>query len=117
MSEAPLYYPLNTDVRTQITREQFEARQRAAAEHWQRTYRNVGKPVIIVGWDSSSVAHGVVETFFAIRRWLAENRVDAVLRRAGGWGLYSADPQVDIMLPGAPRISYQQITAERVPDL
>ncbi len=111
------YYPLNTDVRPQISREQFEARQRRAAEHWQRTYRNAGKPVILVGWDSSSVAHQAVETFFAIQDWLRANSVDAILRRTAGWGSYYNDTQVDILLPGAPRISYARITPERVPEL
>src|SRR5699024_745785 len=111
------YYPLNTDVRAEITRQQFEERQARAQQHWNRTYRDAGKPVILVGWDSSSVAHGAVETFFAIRQWLADNHVDAVLRRAGGWGSYYADPQVDIMMPGAPRISYRQITTDKVPEL
>src|SRR4051794_39429124 len=111
------YYPLNTDVRTQLTRAQFEDRQQRAAQHWDRTYRQAGKPVIVVGWDSSSVAHGAADTFFAIRQWLTDNRVDAILRRAGGWGSYFVDPQVDIMLPGAPRISYREITPDKVPEL
>src|SRR5262245_5686362 len=94
------YYPLDTSVRTQITVEQFAQRQQAAQESWRRTYLDAGKPVILVGWGSCSVIHGAVETFRAIRAWLAENRMDAVLRRTGCFGSDYVEPQVDIMLPG-----------------
>ena len=109
------YYPLDTNVRTQITRTQFEQRRQAAHEHWRRTYLDAGKPVILVGWGSCSVAHGAVETFFAIRDWLAANHVDAVLRRTGCFGPDYAEPLVDIIMPNGPRIAYQQMTADRVP--
>ena len=112
------YYPMDAAVHTQITAAQFAERQQAARAHWQQTYLDAGKPVILVGWGSCSVFHGAVETFRAIRDWLATNRVDAVLRRTGCFGSDFAEPQVDIVLPnGGPRISYRQITADRVPAL
>ena len=74
-------------------------------------------PVIIVPWGSSSVAHGAANTFEAIREWVGENNVRAIIRRAGPMGTDYLEPQVDIILPGQPRISYAHITADIVPDL
>ncbi|MGI8588700.1 MAG: NADH-ubiquinone oxidoreductase-F iron-sulfur binding region domain-containing protein [Chloroflexia bacterium] len=111
------YYPLDTSVRGHITPEQFAERRQKAGEHWRQTYLDAGKPVILVGWGSCSVAHGAVETFRAIREWLAANHVDAVLRRTGCIGSDYVEPLVDIMMPNGPRVSYGPITADRVPEL
>jgi NADH:ubiquinone oxidoreductase subunit F (NADH-binding) len=111
------YYPLDTNVRSQITPDQLAQRRQAAQEHWRRTYLDAGKPVILVGWGSCGVAHGAVQTFFAIRDWLAANHVDAVLRRTGCIGSDYAEPLVDIIMPGGPRIAYHNMTADRVGDL
>src|SRR6476469_3620966 len=117
MSEVAHYYPMDVTNRTQITREQFEARQQAARARWQATMTQADVPVIVVPWGSASTAHGVVATFEAIRDWLEENNVKAIVRRAGPMGTDYLEPQVDIILPGNPRISYAHITADKVADL
>ena len=117
MSEVAHYYPINVTRRTQITREGFEARQQAARRRWQATMTAADVPVIIVPWGSSSVAHGSPQTFEAIREWLSDNNVRAIVRRAGPMGTHYLEPQVDIILPGSPRISYAHITADKAPDL
>ncbi len=117
MSEAAHYYPLDVTQRTQITREQFQVRQEAARKRWQATMTAAEAPVIIVPWGSSSVAHGAVTTFEAIREWLGTNGVKAIVRRAGPMGTDYLEPQVDIILPGKPRISYAHVTADKVHDL
>ena len=70
MSEVAHYYPMDVTKRTQITREQFEARQVAARKRWQTTMSQSQVPVIIVPWGSSSVAHGATATFETIRKWV-----------------------------------------------
>src|SRR5438105_3260215 len=117
MSEVAHYYPMDVTRRTQITREQFEARQEAARKRWEATMTKAEVPVIIVPWGSSSVAHGAVTTFEAVRQWLADNHMQAIVRRAGPMGTDWLEPQVDIILPGKPRVSYAHITADKVPDL
>src|SRR3712207_6228907 len=117
MSEVAHYYPIDVRQRVQITRDQFEARQQAARRRWQATMSQAEVPVIIVPWGSSSVAHGVVATFEAIREWLSANEVKAIVRRAGPMGTHYLEPQVDIIMPGNPRISYAHITADKVADL
>jgi NADH:ubiquinone oxidoreductase subunit F (NADH-binding) len=108
---------MDVTARTQITREQFEARQVAARKRWQATMSQAQVPVIIVPWGSSSVAHGCIATFETIRRWVETNNVKAIVRRAGPMGTHYLEPQVDIIMPGQPRISYAHITADKVPDL
>src|SRR3954453_7746308 len=117
MSEVAHYYPMDVTRRTSITREQFEARQHAARKRWQTTMTQAQVPVIIVPWGSSSVAHGAASTFEAIRLWVQTHHVDAIVRRAGPMGTYYLEPQVDIILPGSPRVSYGHVTADKVPDL
>jgi NADH:ubiquinone oxidoreductase subunit F (NADH-binding) len=117
MSEVAHYYPINVTQRTQVSREQFEARQQAARRRWQATMTQARVPVIVVPWGSSSVAHGVVTTFEAIRIWLQDNNVRAILRRSGPMGTDYLEPQVDIIMPNQPRISYAHVTADKVPDL
>src|SRR5437588_5015407 len=117
MAEVAHYYPLDVTQRQNITREQFEARQQAARRRWQATMTQAQVPVIIVPWGSSSVAHGSVTTFEAIRQWVSDNNVQAIVRRAGPMGTDYLEPQVDIIMPGQPRVSYAHITADKVPDL
>jgi NADH:ubiquinone oxidoreductase subunit F (NADH-binding) len=117
MAEVAHYYPLDVTRRTQITREQFEARQAAARKRWQATMTHADVPVVIVPWGSSSVAHGADTTFEAIREWLEANGVRAIVRRAGPMGTDYLEPQVDIVMPGQPRVSYAHITADKVDDL
>src|SRR5438067_13463895 len=117
MAEVAHYYPMDVTQRTQITREQFEARQAAARKRWQATMTQAQVPVIVVPWGSSSVAHGVISTFETIRKWLSTNNIQAIVRRAGPMGTHYLEPQVDIIMPGQPRVSYAHITAEKVPEL
>src|SRR5947199_9228471 len=99
MSEVAHYYPMDVANRTQITREQFETRQAAARKRWQATMTQAQVPVIIVPWGSSSVAHGVIPTFESIREWLADYRMEHIMRRAGPMGRDYLDPPVEILLP------------------
>src|SRR6266540_2955283 len=115
MSEVAHYYPMDAGRRTQITREQFEHRQQSARKRWQATMTAAEVPVIIVPWGSSSVAHGAPQTFEAIREWVSDNHIRAIVRRAGPMGTHYLEPQVDIILPGSPRVSYARITADKVP--
>lgn len=117
MSEVAHYYPIDVRQRSTITREEFEARQAAARKRWQVTMSQAEVPVIIVPWGSSSVAHGTVATFEAIRQWLSQNGVKAIVRRAGPMGTHYLEPQVDIILPGSPRVSYAHVTADKVANL
>ncbi len=56
MSEVAHYYPIDVKQRTQVTREQFEARQQAARARWRATMTQADVPVIIVSVGFSSVS-------------------------------------------------------------
>ncbi|MEO5952109.1 MAG: hypothetical protein ABIQ44_06505, partial [Chloroflexia bacterium] len=117
MSEVAHYYPLDVTKRSKITKAQFEARQVASQARWQATMSAAKVPVIVVPWGSSSVAHGADSTFKTIRKWLSAVNVQAIVRRAGPMGTDYLEPQVDIILPGQPRVSYGHVTADKVPEL
>ena len=84
MSEVAHYYPMDVRQRKEITREEFAARQQAARRRWQATMTQAQVPVIIVPWGSSSVAHGCVQTFDALREWLTEHGIEHGFVNLGG---------------------------------
>ena len=103
--------------RTQITHEQFEARQQAARERWQATMsgRRPARDPRSAG--GRLVAHGAVRPSRRSATGLPRNNVKASCGGAGCIGTRLSEPQVDIIMPGQPRISYSHITADKVPEL
>ena len=57
------------------------------------------------------------KTLTAVRTYLARHDVDAEVVEVGCIGLCSAEPLVDVQLPGMTRIAFQGITADKVDDL
>ena len=92
-----------------------EIRNQAVAEWeaWQRS----NKPRILVGTATcgrAAGAHGVLET---IHEELKKQGIEASVMEVGCIGLCYAEPMVDIIKPGKPRISYGNITPEIIPQL
>jgi NADH:ubiquinone oxidoreductase subunit F (NADH-binding) len=87
-----------------------------AREAW-RTVAEPSQPIIWVSTDSGALASGASETLAAIRRFVAERGVAATVRETSAFGTTWLEPVVDIRKPGAPRVTYAHITADRVPDL
>ncbi|MEA3505028.1 MAG: NADH-ubiquinone oxidoreductase-F iron-sulfur binding region domain-containing protein [Bacteroidota bacterium] len=77
----------------------------------------VEKPVIFVGGGTCGRAAGATDTIAAIKQYLDENNFDAELVETGCIGLCSAEPIMDIQLPGRNRISYKNITKEKVTNI
>ncbi|MDO8531661.1 MAG: NADH-ubiquinone oxidoreductase-F iron-sulfur binding region domain-containing protein [Dehalococcoidia bacterium] len=76
-----------------------------------------GRPVITVGMGICGVSAGAREVYAALQDELKKQGVDAVLHPVGCVGFCYAETLVDIARPGQPRISYKNITPERVPEL
>jgi len=74
----------------------------------------VGKPVIYIGSASCGVVSGARKTRKAVQQYLEEYSVDAEIVEVGCVGLCSAEPIVDIQMPGKPRISFTNIHPEKV---
>lgn len=69
------------------------------------------KPRIYVGAGTCGLGAGAGKTIAAIEGWISKNNVDAEVIRVGCIGLCSAEPIVDIQLPGKNRISYKNVTS------
>ena len=73
------------------------------------------KPLIYVGTTTCAKAAGAVKTFDAVSEYIEEHQLDADLIKGGCVGNCRAEPLVDIQMPGKARISFQNVTHEKVP--
>lgn len=72
------------------------------------------RPVIFVGMGTCGIAAGAVETMKAAADYVKANNINADLVEIGCVGLCSAEPIVDVHIPGKDRVSFQKVTAENV---
>lgn len=70
---------------------------------------------IFVGTATCGRAAGGERTVRALKAELAKRGISGTVRDVGCNGLCFAEPIVDVILPGKPRISYGKITADKVP--
>ena len=74
----------------------------------------VEKPVVFIGTGTCGLGAGAGFSLTAINKYLAENSIDADIVEIGCVGLCAVEPMVDIQVPGKTRVSYQNITADKV---
>jgi len=74
----------------------------------------VEEACIFVGAGTCGLGAGADKTMDAINIWLKKNDRDYKVVPVGCIGLCSAEPIVDIQLPGKNRISFQNITSEKI---
>jgi NADH:ubiquinone oxidoreductase subunit F (NADH-binding)/Pyruvate/2-oxoacid:ferredoxin oxidoreductase delta subunit/(2Fe-2S) ferredoxin len=74
---------------------------------------DVTKPVIFIGSGTCGLGAGAEETLNQTKRFLEENELDAEVIKTGCIGLCSAEPLLDIQLPGKNRISFQNVTGDK----
>ncbi len=87
-----------------------------ANEVWQAA-ETPARPRIAVGITTCSRARGADETLAAIRRELGQRKLAADVVVTGCWGLCYAEPMLEIAKPSGQRVLYQNVTADRVPQL
>ena len=92
-----------------------ELRHQAIAE-W-KTLQESDKPRILVGMATCGRAAGAGGVINSIKEDLARRQIDATLIEVGCFGFCYAEPLVDIIKPGKPRICYGNVTPEIVPQL
>ena len=71
------------------------------------------QPVIYIGGGTCGLGAGAAKTMEAVRAWLHEHEMQANIIIVGCIGLCSAEPLVDIQLPGKQRVSFQNVTREK----
>jgi NADP-reducing hydrogenase subunit HndB len=72
---------------------------------------------VTIGMGTCGIAAGARETMQAILAALRENDIEAHVATVGCIGMCAGEPLVDIEQAGEPRITYANITADRVPHL
>jgi NADH:ubiquinone oxidoreductase subunit F (NADH-binding)/(2Fe-2S) ferredoxin len=74
-------------------------------------------PIIFVGAGTCGLGAGAEKTIKAIRNYLTNKKIDAKIVETGCIGLCSSEPIVDIKLPKKNRISFENISFDKVDSL
>jgi len=90
--------------------------QKRAIAEWD-ALRHGPTPGILVGAGTCGRAAGAEAVLAAIDRELTQRNIDAIVMQVGCVGLCYAEPLVDIIKPGRPRICYGNVIPEIVPQL
>lgn len=75
---------------------------------------NNDKITIYIGAGTCGLGAGAGKTLDAAKAYLTEKQIEADIIEVGCIGLCSAEPIVDIKIPGKERISFQQVNAKKV---
>jgi len=94
----------------------FDEIQKKAIAEWE-ALEHSDKPQIIVGTATCGRAAGALAVIDAINSELAKHNIEAPITHVGCIGICYAEPLVDIVKPGQPRICYSNVTPEIVPQL
>ncbi len=92
-----------------------EIRKQAIAEY--EALQHSAKPRILVGMATCGRAAGAEAVVAAINDELSQQNIEAEMTQVGCIGFCYAEPLVDIIKPGRPRICYSNVTPEIVPKL
>ena len=90
--------------------------QKHAIAEWQALQNNQ-KPRILVGTATCGRAAGAEPVLATIHKELRERNIDAIIIPVGCIGLCYAEPLVDIIKLGHPRICYGNVTPKIIPQL
>jgi NADP-reducing hydrogenase subunit HndB len=72
---------------------------------------------IIIGMGTCGIAAGARETMHAVIEELHKRDIEAHIKTVGCIGMCAREPLVDIEQAGQPRVTYGNVTADRVPHL
>lgn len=75
---------------------------------------DVPKPVIFVGVGTCGLVAGARKTMEEVTRFLDRHHLAADLIQVGCIGLCSAEPLLDVQLPGVDRVSFHNVTGDKV---
>jgi NADH:ubiquinone oxidoreductase subunit F (NADH-binding)/(2Fe-2S) ferredoxin len=77
----------------------------------------LSRPAIFIGAGTCGLGAGAGRTLEAVGDYLKQRKVQADVVEVGCIGLCSAEPLLDVQLPGRTRVSCERVTADRVPDV
>lgn len=79
--------------------------------------RAAAGPQIIIGLGTCGLAAGGKAVLTAIEAELAKHKLDIKVKSTSCIGMCEKEVLVDIVLPGQPRITYGNVTPDKVPTL
>ncbi|MCD4692600.1 MAG: (2Fe-2S) ferredoxin domain-containing protein, partial [Calditrichales bacterium] len=77
----------------------------------------IDKPIIFVGTGTCGLGAGAGDTAKAVETYIKEYNIDAKIIKTGCIGLCSSEPVMDVQLPGMNRISFEQVTEDKVENI
>lgn len=77
----------------------------------------VSRPVIYIATGTCGLISGAGATLEKVKNYIADNKLDADLIEVGCNGFCSAEPLLDIQLPGKTRLSFRNVTADKAEDV
>lgn len=77
----------------------------------------IDKPIIYVGAGTCGLGAGAGQTIEAIKNYLNTNKIAADVMEVGCIGLCTAEPIVDVQLPGKNRISFRNVTSDKAEEV
>ncbi len=77
----------------------------------------ISKPVIYIGAGTCGLGAGAAKTELSIIDWLKNHEIDADIVKVGCIGICAYEPLVDVQIPGFNRVSFTNITANKVDTL
>ncbi|MBP8131350.1 MAG: NADH-quinone oxidoreductase subunit NuoF [Candidatus Hydrogenedentes bacterium] len=78
---------------------------------------HVERPTIFLGTGTCGLGAGAGKTLKAVRAWLAQQEVEADIVEVGCIGMCSAEPLMDVQLPGRTRVSFSKVTEKKAADI
>ena len=89
----------------------LERRRHRAAARW-AAFTAGPRPLVYVGMGSCGLAAGAGEVLAGVQAHIAARRLDVETASVGCIGPCYLEPLLDVRLPGRPRLSYANMTAE-----
>ncbi|OGS37358.1 MAG: NADH dehydrogenase [Elusimicrobia bacterium RIFOXYB2_FULL_49_7] len=81
----------------------------------QQRREKLDRPLIFIGMSTCGLGAGAGKTLTAIKTWLQGRKIAADIVETGCIGLCTGEPLVDIQLPFRTRLSFANITEDKVP--
>jgi len=75
------------------------------------------KVVILIGAGTCGLGAGAKKTIIETEKYLENNNIDAKIIQVGCIGFCSAEPLLDIQFPGKNRISFKNVTSDKVEEI
>ncbi|HOW69365.1 MAG TPA: NADH-quinone oxidoreductase subunit NuoF [Phycisphaerae bacterium] len=74
----------------------------------------IARPVIYIGAGTCGLGAGAAKTLAAVKQYLGDHKLEADIVEVGCIGYCSAEPLLDVQLPGRTRVSFQKTSEDKV---